>query len=141
MDEWTILSVAAMNAKIFLVAMSCTLLQLVVAADDVWVSKRGLFTVSYESALQPIEINRIHQWVLHIESESGEVVTGANVEVTGGMPAHDHGLPTRPRVIEEFEEGNYRLDGMRFHMAGDWELTISIEADGKTDTVIVALHL
>ena len=130
-----------MNARIFLVAMLCTLLQLVVAADDVWVSKRGLFTVRYESALQPIEINRIHHWVLHIESEGGKPVTGADVEVTGGMPAHDHGLPTRPRVTTELEDGNYRLDGMRFHMAGDWELTISISVDGKTDTVIVALHL
>ncbi len=130
-----------MKARIVLVAMSCMLLQLVVAAEDVWISKRGLFTVSYESALQPIEINRIHQWVLHVESESGELVTGAKIEVTGGMPAHNHGLPTRPRVIEELEDGNYRLDGMRFHMTGDWELTISIVADGKSDTVIVALHL
>ena len=130
-----------MKAKFVFVTVFCMLLQQVVAADDVWVSKRGLFTLSYESALEPIEINRIHQWVLHIENESGELVTGANIEVTGGMPAHDHGLPTRPRVIEELEDGNYRLDGMRFHMAGDWELTISIAADGKTDTVIVALHL
>ncbi len=141
MDEWATLSVAAMKAKIVLVAMLCTLLQLVVAADDARVSKRGLFTVSYESALQPIEINRIHHWVLHIESEGGEPVTGADVKVTGGMPAHDHGLPTRPRVTTELEDGNYRLDGMRFHMAGDWELKISISVDGKTDTVIVALHL
>jgi hypothetical protein len=141
MDEWATLSVAAMKAKIVLVGMLCMLLSQVGTAGGVWVSKRGLFTVSYESALQPIEINRIHQWVLHIESESGEFVTGANIEVTGGMPAHDHGLPTRPRVIEELEDGNYRLDGMRFHMAGDWELTIIIVADGKTDTVIVALHL
>jgi hypothetical protein len=141
MDEWSTLSVAAMKAKIVLVAMLCALLQQVGTAGDAWVSKRGLFTVSYESALQPIEINRIHQWVLHIESEGGEPVTGADVEVTGGMPAHDHGLPTRPRVTTELEDGNYRLDGMRFHMAGDWELTISISVDGKTDTVIVALHL
>ncbi len=130
-----------MKARIVLVAMLCMQLQLVVAADDVWVSKRGLFTVSYESALQPIEINQMHHWVLHIEGEGGESVTGAHIEVIGGMPAHDHGLPTRPRVTTELEDGNYRLDGMRFHMAGDWELTISIAVDGKTDTVIVALHL
>ncbi len=130
-----------MKAKIVFVGMLCMLLPQVGTTGAVWVSKRGLFTVSYESALQPIEINRIHQWVLHIESKSGELVTGANIEVAGGMPAHDHGLPTRPRVIEELEDGNYRLDGMRFHMAGDWELTISIVANGKTDTVIVALHL
>ncbi len=130
-----------MKARIVLVAMIFMLLQQVGTADDVWVSKRGLFTVSYESALQPIEINQMHYWVLHIESESGEPVTDASIEVTGGMPAHDHGLPTRPRVTTELEDGNYRLDGMRFHMAGDWELTITITVDGKTDTVIVALHL
>ncbi len=141
MDEWTILSVAAMKAKIVFVGMLCMLLPQVGTTGDVWVSKRGLFTVSYESALQPIEINQMHYWVLHIESEGGEPVTGADVEVTGGMPAHDHGLPTRPRVTTELEDGNYRLDGMRFHMAGDWELTIRISVDGKTDTVFVALHL
>ncbi len=130
-----------MKARIVLVAMLCMLLPQVGTAGGVWVSKRGLFTVSYESALQPIEINQMHHWVLHIEGEGGEPVTGAHVEVIGGMPAHDHGLPTRPRVTTELEDGNYRLDGMRFHMAGDWELTITIAVDGKTDTVIVALHL
>ncbi len=141
MDERALRSVAAMKARIVLVAMICMLLQQVGTAGDVWVSKRGLFTVSYQSALQPIEINQMHYWVLHIESEGGEPVTGADVEVTGGMPAHDHGLPTRPRVTTELEDGDYRLDGMRFHMAGDWELTITITVDGKTDTVIVTLHL
>ena len=130
-----------MITRIVLVAMLCMLLQQVGTADDVWVSKRGLFTVSYESALQPIEINQMHYWVLHIESEGGGLVTGAHIEVIGGMPAHDHGLPTRPRVTTELKDGNYRLDGMRFHMAGDWELTITITVDGNTDTVIVALHL
>lgn len=130
-----------MKAKVVLVAMLCVLPPQVGTTGDVWVSKRGLFTLSYESALQPIEINQMHHWVLHIEGEGGELVTGAHVEVIGGMPAHDHGLPTRPRVTTELEDGNYRLDGMRFHMAGDWELTITIAVDGKTDTVIVALHL
>ena len=95
-----------MIARIVLVAMLCMLLQQVGTADDVWVSKRGLFTVSYESALQPIEINQMHYWVLHIESEGGGLVTGAHIEVIGGMPAHDHGLPTRPRVTTELEDGN-----------------------------------
>jgi hypothetical protein len=57
------------------------------------------------------------------------------------MPAHDHGLPTYPRVTEELGEGKYRLDGMRFHMAGAWEITMTIAADGKTDTVVVAVTL
>ncbi len=130
-----------MTARIVLVAMLCVLLQQVGTTGDAWESKRGLFIVGYESALQPIEINRIHSWQLHVENADGDPVTGADIEVTGGMPAHDHGLPTRPLVTEELGDGYYRLQGMRFHMAGDWELTIVIVADGKTDTVVVALHL
>lgn len=141
MDERANRAVAAMNPRYPVAAVVCALVLQVMDAGDAWVSRRGLFTVSYESALQPIEINRIHNWVLHIEGAGGEPVSGANVEVTGGMPAHNHGLPTRPLVTEELGKGDYRLEGMRFHMAGDWELTISIIADGKTDTVIVALHL
>jgi hypothetical protein len=30
---------------------------------------------------------------------------------------------------------------MRFHMSGAWEITITIAADGKTDTVVVAVTL
>ena len=130
-----------MSVRVFLVAMICALLQQSLAAGEVWESKRGLFAVSFESELQPIEINQIHNWLLHIETTSGDPVAGAGIEVAGGMPLHNHGLPTRPLVTEELGDGNYRLEGMRFHMAGDWQLTITIVADGKTDTVIVNLQL
>jgi hypothetical protein len=130
-----------MSIRVFLVAMFCALLQQSLAAGEVWESKRGLFAVSFESELQPIEINQIHNWTLHIETTSGDPVAGAGIEVTGGMPLHNHGLPTRPLVTEELGDGNYRLEGMRFHMAGDWQLTITIVADGRTDTVIVRLQL
>ena len=105
-----------------------------------WLSERGVYTLQIESSLEPIEINRMHSWTLHI-SAAGEPVTNAELAVEGGMPAHDHGLPTRPRITEELGEGNYRLGGMRFHMQGEWEISIEIKAAGKTDTVVVALTL
>jgi hypothetical protein len=112
-------------------------------ADDkyAWVSTKGVYKVNFESSLQPIEINQIHSWVLHIQSDDGAPVTGAKLSVNGGMPAHDHGLPTRPRATEELGQGSYRLEGMRFHMRGYWEVSIEIVADGKTDTVTVELNL
>ncbi len=57
------------------------------------------------------------------------------------MPAHDHGMPTRPRVTADLGEGRYRLDGMRFHMNGDWEIVLEILADGRRDTVVIKLVL
>lgn len=109
-------------------------------AQHIWVSERGLYDVSFESSLHPVEINRMHSWVLQITA-NGEPVTGAAITVAGGMPEHDHGLPTRPRVTAETGPGKYRLEGMRFHMSGAWEVSITIEVDGHTDTVVIALTL
>jgi hypothetical protein len=119
----------------------CLLLAGAQADESSWTSQRGLFVVSYQSELVPLQINKLHAWVLHIEDARGNPVVGAQLEVSGGMPVHDHGLPTYPRVTEELGEGDYRLDGMRFHMTGAWEITIIIFADGKTDTVVVTVTL
>jgi hypothetical protein len=99
------------------------------------------YIVTYTTPDGPPEINRMHSWILYIESESGEPVEGADIEVDGGMPAHDHGLPTRPRVTEDLGGGYYRLDGVRFHMSGYWEIVVTIRSDTSEDTVVIPLTL
>ncbi len=130
-----------MKAKIVRVLALCFLLTGIAADEVSWTSQRGIFVVSYQSGLEPIQINKLHAWLIHIENAAGELVVGATVEATGGMPVHDHGLPTRPRVTAELGGGDYQLDGMRFHMAGQWEITLSINADGNTDAVVIELTL
>lgn len=99
------------------------------------------YVVTYSTPGGAPEINRMHSWILHVETGAGEPVEGAEIEVDGGMPAHDHGLPTRPRVTEELGDGDYRLDGVRFHMGGYWEMVISIKSDEFEGTVVVSLTL
>ena len=123
------------------VLILCCLLTSAVADDGDWVSQRGLFVVRYTSELEPIQINTLHAWQLHLENAAGDAVLGAVIEVSGGMPVHNHGLPTQPRVTTELGGGDYRLDGLRFHMAGPWEITLIVTAGGSTDTVVIALNL
>ena len=130
-----------MKKKAITSLLFCVFCMLANADESGWTSKRGLFVVSYQSDLQPLQINQLHTWVVRIEDTSGVGVTGAEISVDGGMPEHDHGLATRPRVTAELGDGNYRLDGLRFHMAGDWELTLTIVANGKTDTAVVNVTL
>lgn len=106
-----------------------------------WVSASGNFLLSFRSDSEPPPINRIHAWTLHLGNAQGEPVANAEISVSGGMPEHDHGLPTAPRVTGYLGQGDYRLEGMRFHMSGDWELTVDIRAAGLTDTVTVPLRL
>jgi hypothetical protein len=114
---------------------------LVADPEQEWSSRRGIYTISFEAELDPIEINKIHSWVLSVRTSSGEPVTTAEISVLGGMPLHDHGMPTRPRVTEYLGEGRYRLEGMRFHMNGRWEVSVTVKADGKVDTAVIALDL
>ena len=115
----------------------------VLAADteQEWSSQRGIYKISFEAELDPVEINKIHTWVLTIRTSSGDPVVAADISVLGGMPLHDHGMPTRPRVTKYLGEGRYQLEGMRFHMNGRWEVSVTVEADSKIDTAVIALDL
>ena len=113
------------------------------AADalDAQTSENGLFTVSAVSNLDPVVINETHAWTLHIETADGSAVTNAEIAVDGGMPAHNHGFPTAPRVTENLGEGDYLLEGVRFNMGGGWVMTLAISSGDLNDTVTFELEL
>lgn len=104
-------------------------------------SDRKLFVISYEPALQPVSINRIHNWVVHVETADGDAVDGATISLIGGMPDHDHGLPTLPQSTRYLGDGDYLVEGVKFHMNGRWEVTMTITVEGGSDTVTFDLQL
>lgn len=106
-----------------------------------WISNSGQYRLHYRSLIEPIVINQIHNWVLQLETVEGKYVSGARITLEGGMPEHDHGLPTRPRITEISEDGGYLVEGIRFHMRGHWELEIKIGTTAGTDSVLVLLDL
>lgn len=104
-------------------------------------SEQGLFRISYQSELDPVEINSIHNWTLIVETADGAPVEDATIRVDGGMPDHGHGLPTAPEVTENLGNGNYRVEGIRYSMPGWWTMTFEITAGGATDRVTFNLVL
>ena len=104
-------------------------------------SENGLFTVSAVSRLDPVVINETHAWTLHIETADSSAVTDAEITVDGGMPAHDHGFPTAPRVTENLGNGDYLLEGVRFNMGGVWVMTLEIGSGDQSDTVTFEFEL
>lgn len=86
------------------------------------------------SQLSPLQINRIHSWELAIVDGDGNFVENATLTVTGGMPDHDHGLPTNPQVTAILPNGRYLLEGVRFHMPGRWLMHFSISGVGSDST-------
>jgi hypothetical protein len=99
------------------------------------VTDQELFTVSVSSEQDPLVLNEIHSWIIHVSSEEGQAVENATIEVGGGMPQHNHGFPTEPEVTTELGGGDYLLEGMKFSMGGWWELILTIKAEGVSDSV------
>jgi hypothetical protein len=106
-----------------------------------WLAESGRIQLSFSSEVEPLPLNRIHAWTLHLETPDGMPVENASIRVTGGMPAHNHGLPTDPVVTEYLGNGDYRVEGLRFHMQGDWVMAVSIIDGNNEDTVRFPLAL
>ncbi len=92
-------------------------------------SHGGKFTVSYKSDLDPVTINKLHTWTVHVADSAGKPVDNATVAIDGGMPEHNHGMPTQP-IVTSLGSGDYRAEGMKFQMPGWWTVTVTV-----TDTV------
>jgi hypothetical protein len=73
-----------------------------------------------------VPLNSHHSWIIEVESDVGDPVELRGLAVSGGMPAHGHGLPSQPRVTEYLGGGRYRVDGLMFNMHGEWQLNLSL---------------
>ena len=93
------------------------------------------------SQLDPLAINTIHSWELVLYTANGAPLSGALMSVVGGMPDHDHGLPTSPVVTREVTPGRYLLEGMRFHMPGRWLLTFDVISDQGSESATLEFRL
>ena len=92
----------------------------------------GSYYVYWDSIPSVIPFNQ--QFSLSAMVHDGEdhtlMLNDRTLMVDASMPAHQHGMDTEPQVSMS-EHGTYTIDGMLFHMAGDWELEFAV-SDGTT---------
>lgn len=98
------------------------------------------FVAYYKSKPGPVPLNQIHSWVVHITDTRGVSVENAIISISGGMPAHHHGLPTMP-VASEISQGDYLIDGLKFSMTGVWEIVLDISAGNIKDKITFSFTL
>ena len=104
-------------------------------------SQEGLYQVTISSDMVPLELGRIHSWKATILDADGKPVTCADIKVDGGMPIHNHGFPTNPRVTQELDGGVYLVEGIKFSMRGPWVMLLEITSGEQTDTVAFNIDL
>ena len=134
---WQIVAVAAGLTVLFIAAL---IIQMNPVPPDLdtsttLMSAQGLFEVSYTSDLGNVPINQIQSWTLHVETADGRTVENATITVDGDMPQHGHGLPTQPQITQYLGSGDYKVEGLKFHMPGWWVMDFTVTVDGQTDQV------
>ena len=128
-----------LNILIFILFSSSTFAE--TDQETAQLSDNQHFKVSYTSKVEPIEINRLHAWLILIEDKNGKRIENAEIHVKGGMPEHNHGFPTQPKITKYLGDGCYLLEGMKFHMMGYWTITLTITDGEITDDVTFELNL
>jgi cytochrome c peroxidase len=96
-------------------------------------SDRGVFDVSLWPEDGTIPMRRLHAWMVRVHDANGARVMPLRLSLDGGMRQHGHGLDSQPSVAQRLTDGDYRIEGMKFHMAGDWQLQVRIVTEGLAD--------
>lgn len=100
-----------------------------------WPSTRSTDQGNFDVSIQPeggeIERNKHFSLDVTVTAKNGEN-GDIQVVVDADMPAHQHGMNTKPEI---FASGatKYRVEGMVFHMSGDWVITVDVTRGGKTE--------
>lgn len=84
---------------------------------------------------------RMHKWRIQVLNPQGRPAPDAVISVRGGMPEHDHGLPTQPQITDYLGDGYHRLEGVRFHMPGNWQLILSIDTGRTVETAVLEFFI
>lgn len=87
----------------------------------------GLFDLSLYPKRGTATIGDHHKWIIEVKDNTGKFVENALFNLSGGMTAHGHGLPSQPVVTRYLGAGQYLIEGMLFNMAGEWTLSVVIQ--------------
>lgn len=75
-------------------------------------------------------------WVVQLTDMSGNPVSGATfTSIKPWMPDHGHGSSAIPSATDN-HDGTYSIAPLYFFMAGLWQVTFAVQANGMTDSAV-----
>lgn len=104
-------------------------------------TQAGLYQVSISPEAGAVPLGRIHDWVVEVRTADGEAFVPARLAFDGGMPQHGHGFLTAPRVTRSLGTGRLLVEGVKFHMGGDWTLRVEVVGPGGPDVAVFRVRV
>ncbi len=109
--------------------------------DGLLPTEAGRYRVGLRPRGGDAPIGALHEWVVTVERADGTPFTPQRILVDGGMPQHGHGFITQPRVTRALSPNSFLIEGMKFHMGGDWVLRVDLVGEDGPDTVTMDVHV
>lgn len=86
------------------------------------------FQLAYKLLPDPVPVGK-HFAIDMVLCPKGNATLPAELRVDATMPEHKHGMNYRPSV-KTLAPGQYRAEGLMFHMPGRWELVFELRGPG-----------
>jgi YtkA-like len=86
------------------------------------------FQLAYRLLPDPVPVGQ-HFVIDVVLCPKANATLPAEVRVDATMPEHKHGMNYRPSV-KTLAPGQYRAEGLMFHMPGRWELVFELRGSG-----------
>jgi len=102
----------------------------------------GAFVVSWVPVPDPIPFNEPYKLVVTVARAASPTVPerAARLELDATMPAHGHGMNRTPHVTAN-GDGTFLVEGMLFHMSGEWNLVFHVYVGAEYGQVILRAEL
>jgi cytochrome c5 len=78
----------------------------------------------------PPRMGSYASWDVKVTGKDGRPAE-VSLSVRGGMPAHGHGLPSKP-VVRRVGPGAFTVEGLMFNMPGEWVVQFDLHTNGAT---------
>ena len=97
------------------------------------------FQLAYRLLPDPVPVGQ-HFAIEIVLCPKGAATLPAELRVDATMPEHKHGMNYRPSV-KAVSPGQYRAEGLMFHMPGRWELVFELRGSGAPQRLTQSLQI
>lgn len=104
------------------------------AGPGVRLVESAQYRLAWRSDPAPVPVGRLFALEVAV-CPRGAGGGAAALVVDARMPGHGHGMNYKPSV-KPAGDGRYRVEGMMFHMPGQWELAFELREGGRTERLV-----
>jgi hypothetical protein len=97
------------------------------------------FQLAYKLLPDPVPVGK-HFAIDVVLCPKANATLPAELRVDATMPEHKHGMNYRPSV-KTLAPGQYRAEGLMFHMPGRWELVFELRGNGSPRRLTQSLQV